>query len=178
MPKQVDLSGMEIGLFHVVDATTQRDRSGSVMWLLRCKCGKEVLRSYSCLRLAIAKKSASACSTCSPEIKRTKLQNIKTIHGCATRGKPSPLYVIWRGMLQRCNYRKAINYRFYGAKGIKVCDEWRDFENFQKWAQANKYVVGLSIDRLNSNGNYEPSNCEWVTRSENARRSNAARSRA
>jgi hypothetical protein len=62
------------------------------------------------------------------------------------------------------------NKRWYSDKGIKVCDEWQTFENFRDWAVKNGWSKGLSLDRIFTCRGYEPSNCEWVTRSENSRR--------
>ena len=73
------------------------------------------------------------------------------------------LHHIWKSMKQRCSNSNCINYKNYGAKGISVCDEWCDFENFAKWALSNGYSEELTLDRINANGNYEPSNCRWVT---------------
>lgn len=77
------------------------------------------------------------------------------------------LYNIWKGMTKRCRDTTNPN---YGAKGIRVCDEWLDFKPFRRWAHDNGYANGLSIDRMNPNKGYYPGNCEWVTRSENSRR--------
>lgn len=86
------------------------------------------------------------------------------------------LYKVWSGMKTRCNNPNKAN---YGAKGIKVCDEWaNDFEAFYNWSIANGYedyyipkkADTLTIDRIDSNGNYEPSNCQWVTFSENSKK--------
>lgn len=74
------------------------------------------------------------------------------------------LYPIWRGMLARCYNPKADGYKIYGGRGITVCDEWRnDFWAFNKWGINSGYQEGLSIDRINGDGNYEPSNCRWAT---------------
>ena len=81
------------------------------------------------------------------------------------------LYNSWRGMKQRC-YDKS--QRKYNKKyeGIEVCDEWMKYAQFKEWALDNGYREGLTIERKNSAGNYEPSNCEWITKSENSRRRN------
>ena len=70
-------------------------------------------------------------------------------------------------MMQRCYNPKAANYDIYGGRGITVCEEWHDVLAFEKWAINSGYKKGLSIDRIDSNGNYEPSNCRWVTHKEN-----------
>lgn len=71
------------------------------------------------------------------------------------------LYHIWSDMIQRCKNPKNISYQYYGGKGIEVCYEWADFSEFAKWALSNGYSDELSIDRIDSEGNYEPGNCRW-----------------
>lgn len=75
----------------------------------------------------------------------------------------SRLYNIWTQMIQRCINKNLDHYDRYGGRGIKVCPEWMDFEVFAEWAMENKYQKNLSIDRIDVNGNYEPSNCKWST---------------
>ena len=75
---------------------------------------------------------------------------------------------IWRLMLKRCNVPGARTYERYGGRGISVCDEWAaDFRKFESWAIASGYSDLLEIDRRDSDGNYEPNNCRWVTRAQN-----------
>lgn len=83
----------------------------------------------------------------------------------------SHLYMIWSSMKRRCENPNMPNYKYYGAKGIKVCGEWHSFPKLKEWAKANGYVDGLSLDRIDSSRDYEPDNCQWMTFSDNATKS-------
>lgn len=76
----------------------------------------------------------------------------------------SPEYQVWVNMIQRCTNPKNNRYKHYGGRGITVCERWRKFENF--YTDMGKRPNGLSIDRINNNGSYEPKNCRWATSSE------------
>jgi hypothetical protein len=76
----------------------------------------------------------------------------------------TPVYYVWRDMRRRCSNPKADSWHRYGGRGIKVCDAWEnDYDNFFEWAIDNGYKEGLSIERKDFNGNYEPDNCTWIT---------------
>lgn len=77
-----------------------------------------------------------------------------------------PWYGSYKSMMDRCYREKANNYSEYGGRGIKVCKEWHNIENFEKWVQISGYKKGLTLDRKDVNGNYEPSNCRWATMKE------------
>lgn len=62
------------------------------------------------------------------------------------------------------------NYKYYGARGIRVCAEWHDFEKFSAWAYSNGYMDGLSIDRIDSSKNYQPGNCQWISTADNTQK--------
>lgn len=81
-------------------------------------------------------------------------------------GYKTKIYNTWRGMKSRCNNPNNKKYDRYGGRGITVCDEWYNFEPFYKWSLANGWQDGLSLDRIENDGNYEPSNCKWATLSE------------
>ena len=73
------------------------------------------------------------------------------------------LHYIWKTMKQRCNNSNCYSFKNYGAKGISVCEEWNDFKEFAKWSFENGYSEKLTLDRIEAHGNYEPSNCRWVS---------------
>lgn len=84
--------------------------------------------------------------------------------------KDGGLYTTWKAMNQRCHNKNSKAYKHYGGRGITICQEWKgNFRNFRLWAISNGWVDGLSIDRINNDGNYEPSNCRFITLQENCR---------
>ena len=79
------------------------------------------------------------------------------------------LYRTWTAMKQRCCNPNLKNYPWYGGKGVVVCDEWLDYATFRAWVVSNGYSKAMTIDRIDSDGNYEPSNCRWCTSAENSK---------
>lgn len=81
------------------------------------------------------------------------------------------LYWIWQDMKKRCYNLNCKCFKWYGGKGVKVCEEWKNsYSNFKEWALLNGYADGLTIDRVDNTKDYEPSNCRWVTQSENSKK--------
>lgn len=78
------------------------------------------------------------------------------------------LYVMWKNIRQRCYNPKNNSFKYYGAKGIKMCEDWNIFNNFQLWAKSNGYKEGLSIERIDVSKNYEPQNCKFIPWKEQA----------
>jgi len=153
----MDLRGRQFGRWSVIRCAG-RTKQRSLTWLCRCSCGTEKIVSGASLR-------AGTTKSCGCTNRRSKK------HGAwHTR-----LYHAWTSMHDRCRNPNCPGFKFYGARGIKVCKAWQTFEPFRDWALAHGYKEGLSIDRINSTGNYTPSNCQWLTRSENSIKSWADR---
>lgn len=116
----------------------------------KCDCGNVFyIRPYQ-----FARKEYSSCGC------RKRRSPYNTTHKLSKE----KLYYIWETMRLRCNSPKSKRYYLYGARGIKVCDEWQNnFLAFREWAISNGYAQGLSLDRIDTNGNYEPNNCRWIT---------------
>ena len=126
-------------------------------------CGKE----YEIYKYNIKSNKSTKCYKCSAK-QRKETTNLKT-HRLSK--KYSKLYNVWSGIKRRCYNQNQKSFKNYGARGIKMCNIWRnDFSSFYEWALNNGYKEGLEIDRIDNNGNYEPNNCRWVTKQENISR--------
>lgn len=132
-----------------------------------CDCGK--YRDLPLTRLTTGETSSCGCLQAELRSQGPHKTHGATV-GFTAGGKLPKLYRVWVKMRSRCNDPNAQNYRWYGAKGIKVCDLWNDsFPAFEKWARDNGYADGLEIDRIESDDDYRPGNCRWVTKRQNIR---------
>lgn len=166
-----DLTGQRFERLFVIKPTDQR-KSGCIVWLCRCDCGNLIYTTTNHLTMGDTK--SCGCLNREKASERTIRRNYKHGEG-QTRGSVIRLYRIWLNMKSRCLNSNVPSYRFYGKKGISVCFEWHEYLPFKTWALTNGYANNLTIDRINHKGNYEPDNCQWITASENSKKSNTER---
>lgn len=144
--------GERYGLLTIIDTCKKNNRT---VYKCKCDCGnlKEVTFGYK-----LYKGNIKSCGC---------LRSAK----CADRNRKNRQYSaddtrlvdIWRHMHYRCEKKNDSGYKYYGAKGIKVCEEWKDFNSFAAWSHQNGYSDNLTIDRIDYTGCYEPNNCRWVS---------------
>ena len=158
-----NLIGDRFGRLTVI-SKNGKTKWGNITWKCVCDCGKTVIIPGG--RLKSGHTKSCGCLAYDMHVKQLET------HGYTTGGRPRTL-TIWCGMKARCLNPKSISYRNYGARGISICREWLSFKAFHEWAIANGYSDGLQLDRIDNDGDYCPSNCRWVTRTENARNTRA-----
>lgn len=130
------------------------------MWLYKCSCGNEK-------EITITHVKNNRTKSCGCLLKETTTDRSTKHWRARTR-----IYRIWSSMKHRCNNVECKEFKYYWAKWIQVCERWNDFINFYE-DNKDKYIDYLTIDRMNVKWNYEPSNCRWITREENAGRAHA-----
>lgn len=142
-----DLAGKRFGML-VIEKVVGQDKHGSIYWKAFCDCGEEKLACAHRLK-------AGRLTNCGCNLGWQAKNN--RIHGmCESR-----TYKSWNSMLTRCRTKRGKTFEIYAARGIRVCERWNKFENF--FADMGERPPGRSsVDRINTNGNYEPSNCRWA----------------
>jgi hypothetical protein len=152
--KRIDLTGRRFGHLTVISFAGRRPYKGGTtqLWNVICDCGKQYVASAG--NLGGRPNQSCGCFA------RKKWSDQAKTHGMFG----TPEYAIWNGIMTRCLNTKHKDYKRYGAKGITLCERWRDFENFYA-DMGDRPSSEHSIDRFPDNqGNYEPGNCRWATR--------------
>lgn len=152
-----DLTGKRYGKLTVIKFSHKK--AGKYYWLCQCDCGK-IKAIVSC---SLKSGNTKSCG-CEMNKHSTIGERTKTHGQSHTR-----LHNIWLDIKKRCNSVTNQAYERYGGRGIQVCKEWmEDYMNFYNWAVSHGYNENLSIDRIDNNGNYEPNNCRWTTKKQQA----------
>lgn len=145
----------------LVLSQAQSDKNGNARWNCQCDCGKTTVSSGFTLRNGEAK--SCGCLT---------TEQLNERRGVTHRMTGEPEYLCWSGMIQRCTNPKSRRWNRYGARGIGVCERWLTFDNF--YADMGKRPSPThTLDRINNDAGYDPSNCRWATKSEQNRNHSA-----
>lgn len=150
MGKFRDLTGMRFGKLLVLKENGRKN--SRVMWLCKCDCG--TVKSIPSGNLTNGNSKSCGCGQ-----RHYGTDNNSFKHG----GAKTNLYNVWKTMRQRCMNPNCHDYNWYGGKGVDICPEWNDYNNFREWAISSGYKNGLTLDRIDGLKNYEPDNCRWIT---------------
>jgi len=169
MISKEDLRGKRFNRLIIVSRVDPTKNSRAKRWLCLCDCGKfKKVSVYSLKNGAI-----KSCGCLRKEVLINRMHK----HGDSPSSGESRLYIIWQNMKARCYNPNGTRYNKYGKRGIEICPGWKDnYIAFKFWAILSGYQDDLTIDRIDNDGNYEPNNCQWITKSESSIKTNKQRS--
>ena len=159
MGKFIDIAGQRFGRLIALKRVGTSNKGGNAIWL--CLCSYEGYKTVQANDLKNG--HTQSCGCLLKEVTKRR----STTHGHSSGRKVSPTYLSWRGMKNRCLNSNEPAYKNYGARGITVCERWKQFANFLE--DMGKVPQGHQIDRIDNNGNYCKSNCRWTTSEKNNR---------
>lgn len=160
MSKLIDLTGQKFGRLTVIErAIWEESDNRCAKWLCQCQCGQTKVVSSVHLRNG----NTRSCGCLSKELASERGQKSRIGQRSLKHGDfGTKLYGVWAGMKRRCQNPNTKYYADYGGRGIEVCKPWQEYINFKEWAIEAGYREGLSIDRVDVDGDYCPENCRWI----------------
>lgn len=150
-----EMVGRRFGRLIVLEEVPQPRRVAAGAWRCACDCGGRSTHTGNSLRTG--KSTSCGCAS-------SRLKGTRRTHGVSR----TPLHLAWKGMHQRCNAKRGKSWKTYGSKGVVVCERWKSFEAFRD-DMGPSFKEGLTLERDDSAGNYEPSNCRWIPKAQQSR---------